>query len=298
MRHRTSPRSLVLKALLGVMILAGPALAAEKQAVEVPLPPIPDVDLLAWTAVPGQKLLMTTDGTTELTYIDRTGAPAGELYLPLTRVRDLKSLADGSLVVGDGRNGRIYHVRDDGTLIGSGGERGFEPGQFLDLRRVDADSKGRLYGLDGSELKVFRFSAGGELIDGFDMENGPIVDSQDRLLSVEDRTSTGIRKVVALEAPGKYQTLFATRLNLEERWEAVAGLANGDVLMRTFDVSGASEVLRITAKGKRAGSVRLVADALLAGPSRVIAISPDEEHFVYLAGSAGQYRAIWVALPQ
>ena len=276
--------------------LCGTAAAASGPK-PIPLPPLASIDDLAWAPLAGGKLLITTDGNGSFTVLDGDGKPSGQDFLPLTRVRDLRVLTDGSIVAGDARTGRVYHVAANGKMLGTGGARGLAKGEFLQLDRVEIDSKGRLYGLDGSELRVLQFSHEGELLGTFQIESGPIVDAKDRLLAVMERPSDGTRQVVAFTAPGKPEVLYQGRAAGGSRWEPVAALSGGEVLLRSIDVLGKTSLQTLGVDGKLGAEVKLAEDAVLAGPSRVAAMEPAGKLLYYLAGKPGGYRVERIQLP-
>ncbi len=271
--------------------------AAASGSGPIPLPPLASIDELAWAPLAGGKLLITTDGNGSFTVLDGEGNASGQDFLPLTRVRDLRVLTDGSIVAGDARTGRVYHVAANGKMLGTGGARGLAKGEFLQLDRVEIDSKGRLYGLDGSELRVLQFSHEGELLGTFQIESGPVVDAKDRLLAVLERPSDGTRQVVAFTAPGKPEVLYQGRAAGGSRWEPVAALSGGEVLLRSIDVLGKTSLQTLGADGKLGAEVKLAEDAVLAGPSRVAAVEPGAKLLYYLAGKPGSYRVERVQLP-
>ncbi|MBI3892177.1 MAG: hypothetical protein HY303_11680 [Candidatus Wallbacteria bacterium] len=280
-----------------IVACAGQALAGGTR-VTISLPPIASIDDLAWTPMPGERLLLTTDGEAKMTILDNRGQRAGSLFVPLPHIRDVRALSDGSLVLGDRRTGRIYHVKSDGPLLGSAGARGLKEGEFLQLDRVDADSRGQLYGLDGAELKILKFSSKGDLLGSFSVETGPVVDPEGRVLAVQDRLSGKTRRIVAYSKPDSHKVLYEGKLELASRWEPMAALSDGTVVVRTFDLSGACRVLLVGPDGKQGASISLADDAVLAGPARVLAVDPEEKTLVYLAGGAAGYRAIRVPLPR
>jgi hypothetical protein len=291
-----------LAASIALAFLMGASAAAPLPAagtrVTIPLPRLESLDDMAWAPLSGERLLITTDGESTMTILDRTGKRSGELYLPLPHVRDMRALADGTLVLGDRRTGRIYHVKADGPLLGSAGARGLKEGEFLQLDRVDADSKGQLSGLDGAELRVLRFSASGELQATFNVETGPVVDFKGRLIAMQDRLSTGERRIVAMEKAGTEVVLYEGKLDPESRWEPMAALSDGTLVVRVFGPSGDCKIQLVGADGKLGNSIALADDAVLAGPARVLAVDPEEQTIVYLAGGPAGYRAIRVPLPR
>lgn len=270
---------------------------AASGAGSIPLPPLASIDDLAWAPLPGGKLLVTTDGQGSFLVLDPDGKTSGQEYLPLTRVRDVRVLSDGSIVAGDARTGRIYHVAPDGKMLGTAGARGLTKGEFLQLTRIEIDSKNRLYGLDGSELRVLQFSPDGELLGTFQIESGPVVDAKDRLLAVVERPSDGTREVVAFTAPGKPEVLYHGRATGGSRWEPVAAMPGGAILLRSIDVLGKTSLQTLGADGKLGAEMKLADDAILAGPSRLAALDPSSKMLFYLAGKPGSYRVEVVPVP-
>lgn len=282
---------------LACAALSAPLTAAES-AEGTPLPIAGSIDDVAWTPLSGGRLALTTDGGSNLQILDSAGKTAGQIFVPLTKIRDVRSMPDGSFVYADTRTGKLYRVAADSSLTSSAGSRGFSEGEFLQLERAEGDARGRLLGLDAAELKVHQFSAKGELLATFAVESGPALDLEGRVIGIQDRVSAGLRRVVAYETPEKMKLIYQGKLETDTRWEAVTGLSDGTVLMRIFDAAGRCSLQRVGARGREGDAIALPEDALLAGPSRVVAVDPERTHVVYLAGTPGSYRAVRVPIPK
>tara|TARA_B100001167_G_scaffold51292_2_gene29755 strand:- start:1572 stop:2495 length:924 start_codon:yes stop_codon:yes gene_type:complete len=84
---------------------------------------------------------------------------------PFNRPTDIAFGLDGSIYISDGYgNSRVHHYTPEGKLIGSWGERGTGPGQFMIPHGVEVDPSGLVYVADRENSRIQIFTSSGQYV--------------------------------------------------------------------------------------------------------------------------------------